>query len=274
VGPERRVFFVSDHTGITAETLGHSLLTQFDGIAFRQETIPFIGTPERAHEAVAKIAAAAAADGRDPIVFSTLVNEDTRRIVMGARCLFFDFFDAFLGPLERALGVASAHAKGRAHGVSDYQKYMQRIDAMNYALANDDGQSLKNLERADVILVGVSRAGKTPTCLYLALQYGVYAANYPLTDEELKGKGLPEELLKHRAKLYGLTIETERLTQIRSERRPDSRYASTQQVRFELNEASQLMRKYTIPVLETTNFSIEEIATTILHQRGLKRRTG
>jgi hypothetical protein len=219
------------------------------------------------------IDAAAAADGREPIVFSTLVNEETRRIVMGARCLFLDFFDAFLGPLERALGASSAHAKGRAHGVADYTKYMQRIDAMNYALSNDDGQSLKNLERADVILVGVSRAGKTPTCLYLALQYGVYAANYPLTDEELKGKGLPEELLRHKAKLYGLTIEGERLAQIRSERRPDSRYASTQQVRFELNQASDLMRRLGIPVLETTNFSIEEIATTILHQRGLKRRS-
>lgn len=268
----RRVFFVSDHTGITAETLGHSLLTQFDDVEFRQETIPFIGTVERAHAAAAKIDAAAVEDGKPPLVFSTLVKEDTRTIVRGAKCMFLDFFDAFLGPLERELGVTSAHAKGRAHGMSDYQTYMLRIEAMNYALANDDGQSLRNLERADVILIGVSRAGKTPTCLYLALQYGVYAANYPLTDEELKGKGLPPELLKLKSKLYGLTIESERLTQIRSERRPDSRYASTQQVRYELNEASALMKKLGIPVLETTSFSIEEIATTILHHRGLTRR--
>ena len=268
----RRVFFVSDHTGITAETLGHSLLTQFDGVEFRQETIPFIGTVERAHEAVAKIDAAAAEDGAPPLVFSTLVKQDARDVVKRASCVFLDFFDAFLAPLERELGVASAHAKGRAHGVSDYQAYMLRIDAMNYALANDDGQSLRSLDRADVILIGVSRAGKTPTCLYLALQYGVYAANYPLTDEELKGKGLPPELLRLKSKLYGLTIESERLSQIRSERRPDSRYASTQQVRFELNEASALMKRLGIPTLETTSFSIEEIATTILHHRGLSRR--
>lgn len=268
----RRVFFVSDHTGITAETLGHSLLTQFDDVEFRQETIPFIGTIERAHEAVAKIDAAASDDGVPPLVFSTLVKQETRDVVKQARCMFLDFFDAFLGPLEKELGVTSAHAKGRAHGMSDYQKYMLRIEAMNYALANDDGQSLRNLDRADVILVGVSRAGKTPTCLYLALQYGVYAANYPLTDEELKGKGLPPELVKHKDKLYGLTIEGERLMQIRTERRPDSKYASSQQVRYELNEASALMKRHGIPVLETTSFSIEEIATTILHHRGLTRR--
>ncbi len=268
---ERQVYFVSDHTGITAETLGHSLLTQFDGLRFRQESIPFIGTIERAREAAAKIDAAAES-GMLPIVFSTLVNVETRKVVMGARCLFLDFFDAFLAPLELELGIPSAHAKGRAHGVADYAKYMLRIEAMNYALANDDGQSLRNLERADVILVGVSRAGKTPTCLYLALQYGVYAANYPLTDEELKGKGLPPELLKHKDKLYGLTIEGDRLMQIRTERRPDSKYASSQQVRYELNEAAALMKRHGIPVLETTSFSIEEIATTILHHRGLSRR--
>lgn len=268
---ERQVYFVSDHTGITAETLGHSLLTQFDGLRFRQETIPFIGTVERAREAAAKIDAAAA-NGALPIVFSTLVSVETRQIVMGAKCLFLDFFDAFLGPLERELGIPSAHAKGRAHGVADYAKYMLRIEAMNFALANDDGMTLKNYDRADVILVGVSRAGKTPTCLYLALQYGIYAANFPITDEQLSGKGLPPELLRHRAKLFGLTIEPDRLMRIRAERRPDSKYASAQQVRYELNEAQSLMKKAGVPILDSSKLSIEELATTILHQRGLTRR--
>jgi len=271
VQAERQVYFVSDHTGITAETLGHSLLTQFDDVEFRQETIPFIGTIERAHEAVAKIDAAAAS-GMLPIVFSTLVNVETRKVVMGARCLFLDFFDAFLAPLERELGIPSAHAKGRAHGVADYAKYMLRIEAMNYALANDDGMTLKNYDRADVILVGVSRAGKTPTCLYLALQYGVYAANFPITDEQLGGKGLPTELLRHKQKLFGLSIEPDRLMRIRAERRPDSTYASEKQVKFELNEARTLMQRHGIPLLDSSKLSIEELATTILHQRGLTRR--
>jgi regulator of PEP synthase PpsR (kinase-PPPase family) len=272
VEAERQVYFVSDHTGITAETLGHSLLTQFDGLRFRQETIPFIGTVERAHEAVAKIDAAAAASGQLPIVFSTLVNIETRKVVMGARCLFLDFFDAFLAPLERELGIPSAHAKGRAHGVADYAKYMLRIEAMNFALANDDGATLKNYDRADVVLVGVSRAGKTPTCLYLALQYGVYAANFPITDEQLGGKGLPADLLRHKAKLFGLTIDADRLARIRNERRPDSKYASEKQVRFELNEAKTLMQRHGIPFLDSSKLSIEELATTILHERGLTRR--
>jgi hypothetical protein len=269
---QRTVFFVSDHTGITAETLGHSLLTQFDGVRFRQETIPFIGTIERAKAAVEKIDQAAVEDGRLPIVFSTLVNDETRTVVMHAQCLFLDFFDAFIGPLERELGVKSAHAKGRAHGVADNAKYTLRIDAMNFALANDDGVTTKNYERADVVLVGVSRSGKTPTCLYLALQYGIYAANYPLTEEELGAGRLPESLAAHKRKLYGLTIQSERLAQIRGERRPDSKYASSQQIRWELGEAESLLRRAGIPMLDTTNFSIEEIATTILHESGIPRR--
>jgi regulator of PEP synthase PpsR (kinase-PPPase family) len=269
---QRRVFFVSDHTGITAETLGHSLLTQFDGVRFRQETIPFIGTVERARAAAEKIDQAARDDGELPIVFSTLVNEETRTVILHSTCLFLDFFDAFIVPLERELGIKSAHAKGRAHGVSDYAKYTLRIEAMNYALANDDGITLKNYDRADVVLVGVSRSGKTPTCLYLALQYGVYAANYPLTDEDLQTGKLPAGLVPHKAKLYGLTIDPDRLMQIRGERKPDSKYASAQQVRWELNEARQLMQRAGIPVQDTTNFSIEEIATTILHERRIERR--
>lgn len=268
----RRVFFVSDHTGITAETLGHSLLTQFDSLRFRQETIPFIGTVERARAAAEKIDQAAREDGELPIVFSTLVNDETRAVVMHSTCLFLDFFDAFIGPLERELGVKSAHAKGRAHGVADYAKYTLRIDAMNYALANDDGVSTAHYDRADVVLIGVSRSGKTPTCLYLALQYGVYAANYPLTDEDLEQGRLPASLQLHRKKLYGLTIEPERLIQIRGERKPESKYASHKQVKWELDEAMTLMRKAGVPVLDTTNFSIEEIATTILHERALQRR--
>lgn len=269
---KRTVFFVSDRTGITAETLGHSLLTQFDGVKFRQRTVPFVDSEEKARAFVDRLDRTRQKEGVRPIVFSTLINDDAREIVQAADCLFLDFFDAFIGPLERELEIKSSHTAGRAHGMTDYRSYTQRIDAMNFALANDDGITTRNYGQADLVLVGVSRSGKTPTCLYLALQYGISAANYPLTEDELKGGNLPPELLQQRDKLYGLSIHPERLQQIRQERRPDSRYASAQQIRFELNEAEAVLKKLGIPYINTTNSSIEEIASTIIHEMGIKRR--
>src|SRR6187402_600008 len=216
----RTVFFVSDQTGVTAETMGHSLLTQFDGMEFRPITLPFITSVDKAREAAAKIDQA--------------VHDDVRDALKQARCLFLDFFDAFLGPLEQELGRASAHVLGRAHGMADVNAYTMRINATNFALANDDGAQTRDYERADVILIGVSRSGKTPTCVYMALQYGAFAANYPLTEDDLEGLRLPAVVEPYRRKLFGLTIEPGRLQQIRQERRPDSRYASAQQCAFEV----------------------------------------
>ena len=189
---ERTVFFLSDQTGVTAETLGHSLLTQFDVQQFRQVTLPFIDSEDKAHEAVHKINDTALDGASRPIIFSTLVQDELRAIVGGADGLHLDIFDVFLEPLEIELEQESAHLAGRAHGMSDIDTYMKRIEATNFALANDDGGITRNYEMADVILVGVSRTGKTPTCLYLALQYGVYAANFPLTDEEFDSGALPD----------------------------------------------------------------------------------
>ncbi len=185
----RTVFFVSDQTGVTAETMGHSLLTQFDGMEFRPITLPFITTVDKAREAVAKIDQAGRDEGIRPIVFATLVNDEVRDALKQAGCLFLDFFDAFLGPLEQELGQTSAHVLGRAHGMADINAYTMRINATNFALANDDGAQTRDYERADVILVGVSRSGKTPTCVYMALQYGAFAANYPA--HRGRPRGLP-----------------------------------------------------------------------------------
>jgi [pyruvate, water dikinase]-phosphate phosphotransferase / [pyruvate, water dikinase] kinase len=270
--PVRTVYFVSDRTGITAETLGHSLLTQFDGIEFKPVTVPFIGTPDKAREAVERINRTAREEGHRPLVFSTMITDEVREIVQTADCLYLDFFDAFIGPLERELGVPSSHASGRAHGVHDRETYTRRIEAMNYALANDDGVTTRHYHRADVVLVGVSRSGKTPTCLYLALHYGVYAANYPLTEDDLEDGKLPPSLAKHKDKLFGLTIDPVRLQSIRNERRPDSRYSSTRQVHYEIKEAETLFRRYSIPFFNSTHSSVEEIATTVLHSQGLQRR--
>jgi len=267
----RTVFFVSDQTGVTAETMGHSLLTQFDGQEFRPVTLPFVSSVDKAEEAVRKINRAGEEEGLRPIVFSTLVQDDLRDIVMKSNGLFLDFFAAFVGPLERELKTPSTHLAGRAHGMADLATYTARINATNFALANDDGNGA-DYEHADVILTGVSRVGKTPTCLYMALQYGIFAANYPLTDDDLEANALPARLTPHRNKLYALTIRPERLQQIRHERRPDSRYASRQQVQYELRTAEALFGRYAIPVLDTTECSIEEIASRILNNTGIERR--
>jgi len=269
---ERTVFFLSDQTGVTAETLGHSLITQFDSHEYRQVTLPFIDSDDKARDAVEKIDEAAEDDTFRPIVFSTLVQPEFRKIVKEANGLHLDIFDVFLEPLELELDQKPAHESGRAHGMSDINAYMKRIEATNFALANDDGGVSRNYDMADVILVGVSRSGKTPTCLYLALQYGVYAANYPLTEEDFETGKLPDFLQQQNHKLYGLMIAPDRLRQIRKERRPMGKYSSAQQVRYELREAERLFKRYGIPHVDTTEFSIEEISSRILDSTGVDRR--
>lgn len=265
----RTAFFVSDHTGLTAETLGHSLLSQFDGIELRRVTLPFIDTADKALAVRARINAAAQADGLRPLVFSTLTPTEIRDILAGCNGLFLDLFDMFIAPLEVELGVVSSHAIGRSHAAG--ASYSARIDAVNYALDHDDGGITRELHRAEIVLVGVSRCGKTPTSLYLALQFGIYAANYPLVEEDFASGELPAALKPLCNKLYGLTIAPERLHQIRDERAPDTRYASLENCRREVQQARDMMAQFGIPALDVTSMSVEEIATTIVHQTGLRR---
>jgi [pyruvate, water dikinase]-phosphate phosphotransferase / [pyruvate, water dikinase] kinase len=270
--PHISVFFVSDQTGVTAETMGHSLLTQFEGLDFRQTTLPFVSTVDKAEQAVRRINATAAADGRRPIVFSTLVRDDVRLVVKRSEGVFLDFFDAFLGPLEAELAVKSSQREGRAHGMADQAAYTTRIDATNFALAADDGAVNADYARADVVLIGVSRSGKTPTCVYIAMHYGIFAANYPLTDDDFEHERLPPALAPHARKLFGLTIAPRRLQQIRTERRPGSRYATQQQCEYEVRTAERLFQRYGVPLLDTTECSIEEIASRIIERQGIERR--
>lgn len=268
---KRTVFFVSDRTGITAETLGHSLLTQFD-VEIEQVTLPFVDSAERAQLALRQVEEANGASGERSIVFSTVINDEVREILRSADAVMFDFFETFIAPLEQELKVPSTHMVGRSHGLVDNTTYDIRIDAMNYALNHDDGVTTHHYSQADVILVGVSRTGKTPACIYMALQYGMYAANYPLTEEDLDVGGLPKHLEQFRRKIYGLTIRPDRLEKIRNERRPNSRYASLRQCQYEVARAEAMFKREGIPFLNTTTMSIEEIATTILHERQIKRR--
>ena len=270
--PKRTAYFVSDRTGITAEMLGHSLLTQFDGVRFNEITLPFVDSEEKARDVVAQINSQGATDGVRPLVISTLARTEIAQIIGQSNALFLDCFEIFISPLERELGVRASHAIGRTHNVSDFVNYHHRIESVNYTLSHDDGVTNRDLNDADIILVGVSRCGKTPTCLYLAMQFGISAANYPLIPEDFSHMLLPSPLRPLRGKLYGLTIRPERLQQIRTERRPGSQYATLANCEFEVREAEALMRQEGIPYLDATSKSVEELATTILHEAKLVRR--
>ncbi len=267
---KRTVFFISDGTGLTAEALGHSLLTQFEDVEFRQVRIPFLDSIEKAQEAVSRINAQGETDGMRPIVFTTLVNPALATIVHQADAFCLSYFETFLAPLEAELGRKSNHTVGRSHGSADSSDYKQRIEAISYTLAHDDGITDRDLEEADVILVAVSRCGKTPTSLYLAMQFGLKAANFPLIPEDFDRGRLPGTLEKHRSKLFGLTIQPERLAQIREERRAGSKYASLANCRFEIAEAEKMMRREGIRWLDSSTKSIEEISTTVLQELKLR----
>jgi regulator of PEP synthase PpsR (kinase-PPPase family) len=267
----RTVFFVSDGTGITAETLGNTLLTQFEGVEFAKTTLPFINTPDKARVTVDYINHLAATAAVRPVVFSTTVNDEVRAILRGVRALFLDLFDTYIAPIENELGQKSTHAQGRAHGMSDGLRYHARIEAMNYAMEHDDGQSTRSLSKADVILVAPSRCGKTPTSLYLALQHAIFATNFPLTEDDLENLRLPKSLQGFESKLFGLTSDPERLSQVRSERRPGSKYASLAQCAYELRQVEQLYRRCNVPFVNSANMSIEEIAAYVMQEKGLRR---
>jgi regulator of PEP synthase PpsR (kinase-PPPase family) len=262
----RTVFFISDGTGITAETFGNAILAQFE-FKPRHVRLPFIDSVDKAHQAVRQINHTCEVEGRKPIVFTTLVSMEVLKVIQeGCKGMLLDMFGTFVRPLELELGIRSHHRVGRFSDISKNKEYQDRIEAINYSLAHDDGQSHRNLEEADVILVGVSRSGKTPTSLYLAMQCGMKAANYPLIPEDFERRQLPPSLEPHRKKIFGLTIQPERLSEIRNERRPDSRYASLENCRMEVSEAEAMMRRSGIRWLSTTTKSIEEIATTILQE--------
>lgn len=269
---ERDVFFVSDRTGITAETLGLSLLTQFNGIKFKKHVRRFVDTLGKARAVADEIREVARQSGARPVVFGTLIDEEMRTAVAQAEGIFFDLVDTFIQPLEAALHQQSSHTIGRARGIIDQSKYSVRMDAVNYALMTDDGLHTQDYGRADVIILGVSRSGKTPTCLYLALTFGVYAANFPLTEEDLEPPRLPDMLASQRSRLFGLTIDPVRLQQIRHERKTGGSYASLQQCRHETAQSEALFRTENIPYLQATTMSVEELATTILHHMRLQWR--
>ncbi len=267
----RRVFFVSDRTGLTVEALGSSLLTQFGEIDFLRVTLPFIDSIPKAIQVVAQVNEASRDVGQRPLVFSSIVDDEVRAEINKCTAHVLDVFERFIVPLEAELGIKSSHQVGKSHA-GNAKDYNHRIEAINYTLSHDDGVTHRGLEEADIVLVGVSRSGKTPTCLYMAMQFGIKAANYPLIPEDLEANRIPPSLAPLKGKVWGLSITAERLHQIRRERRPDSKYAALENCRYEVAAAEKLMRQAWIPYLDSTTKSIEEIATHMLHEAHLVRR--
>ena len=271
---KRSVFFVSDGTAITAETLGHSLLAQFPNVDFDIHIIPYISSEEAATNVVAEINLRAQQDGQKPLVFDTLVDPYVRDIINTANAINLDVFEGLISKLSEELGTPPTTLVGQTHAVTDSESYKARIDAVHFALDNDDGARTRHYDKADLILIGVSRSGKTPTSIYLSLQFGIRVANYPLTEEDLDDNRLPEVLRAHKQKLFGLMIDAERLVAIRSERKANSRYASFSQCQMELRAIEGIYISEGIKYLNVSELSIEEISTRVLQMTGLKRRIG
>jgi len=267
---QRPVFIVSDRSGLTAETICHTLLSQFPGIDFNQISLPFIDSDDKVRKVVDQINQAGRSSGEKPLVFTTFVDEVFSSAFEQIDAEIFDLFDPFITRMERALGQQSSHQPGQSHGMSNVVQYNQRINAVNYAMHCDDGLHTKDYAKANVILLAASRSGKTPTCLYLALHFGFYAANYPLTEEDFQRDQLPQSVMENKDRVFGLTIDPKRLHQIRSERRPNSEYASFKRCQLDVAAARRMFDRFNIPHCDSTNYSVEELGSTIKHRMGLQ----
>jgi regulator of PEP synthase PpsR (kinase-PPPase family) len=261
--PPVPVFFLSDSTGITAETMGNALLIQFPNLRFERRLIPFISTVEEARRVVA-ILDAAVEGPVTPLAFSTTAVEEVRQELLGTKCPLIDFFDLHMERVEAILGDKGVRVAARLHGMGDVKRYNARMAAVEYAIEHDDGQSMRALDKADVILVAPSRCGKTPTTMYLALQHGIFVANYPLVEEDFSSAELPGPVRGLRNRCFGMTTTPARLSQVRQQRRPNSRYASLEQCTYELRQAEAMYRNHRLPVINSSAKSVEEMSTLIL----------
>ncbi|UZJ26248.1 pyruvate, phosphate dikinase/phosphoenolpyruvate synthase regulator [Rhodococcus antarcticus] len=265
------VFFLSDSTGISAETMGNALLIQFPDVSFERTLIPFISTVEQAREVVAQLDEAMEGPVT-PLVFTTAAVDEVREELLRTRAPIIDFFGMHMGMVEAQLGQRGLREARRLHGVGDVRRYNSRMAAIEFAIEHDDGLGTRGLDRADVVLLAPSRCGKTPTAMYLALQHGLFVANYPLVDEDLETTDLPRPVQDLAGRCFGLTTTASRLSRVRQERRPDSRYASEDQCRWELRQAGEMYSTHHLPTVDTSAASVEEIAAVVIQTLARQRR--
>jgi regulator of PEP synthase PpsR (kinase-PPPase family) len=265
------VYFLSDSTGISAETMGNALLIQFPDVRFDRTLIPFISSVEEARRVV-KILDEAMEGPVTPLVFTTAAEDSVRLELAKTKAPAIDFFDMHMSRVEEVLGKQGIRQPARLHGVGDIKRYNNRMAAIEFTIEHDDGQSVRALEKADVILLAPSRCGKTPTSMYLALQHGLFVANYPLVDEDLERSALPAPVQGHHDRCFGITTTVERLSRVRNERRPDSTYASLAQCRWELRRAAEMYAQHRIPVIDSSSRSVEEMSTLIIQTLSTKGR--
>ena len=266
------VFFLSDSTGISAETMGNALLLQFPDVPFERTLIPFISTVEQAREVVAQLDAVVDEGPVAPLVFTTAAVDEVREALLRTRAPIIDFFGMHMQRVEELLGARGLREARRLHGIGDVRRYNDRMAAIEFAIEHDDGLGSRRLDRADVILLAPSRCGKTPTAMYLALQHGLFVANYPLVDEDLDTTELPRPVREFPERCFGLTTTVSRLSRVRQERRPDSRYASEEQCRYELRRAAAMYKAHDLPTVDTSAASVEEIATVVIQTLARLRR--
>ncbi len=253
---------VSDSTGDTIRSVARACLVQFDSVDTVDHLWPLARTPRAMERVLEDIAAYPG-----PVMF-TLVNDDLRdQLMEGCRRLkvpCISVLDPIIAALGTFLGEQPSHQPGRQHQMN--AEYFLRIEAMDWALAHDDGQATTDLQQTDVILIGVSRTSKTPTCLYLANR-GIKAANVPF----VPGVPLPDDLYRPNGPLVvGLTKDPRRLVEIRRARllslhqQDETSYVDLEQVRAEISEARRLFTANNWPVLDVSQRSIEETAAAIM----------
>jgi [pyruvate, water dikinase]-phosphate phosphotransferase / [pyruvate, water dikinase] kinase len=267
------VFFLSDSTGISAETMGNALLIQFPQLRFERRLIPFISTPDEARRVV-EVLDRAAEGPVTPIAFTTAATDEIREVLHTTKCPMIDFFELHIARVEAVFGVPAARVAAQLHGVGDVQRYNARMAAIEYSIEHDDGQSLRALDKAEVVLIAPSRCGKTPTTMYLALQHGLFVANYPLVEEDLETTELPRPIRDLRDRVVGLVATPGRLSEVRQQRRPNSRYASLEQCTYELRRAEAMYAANRLPVINSTTKSVEEMSTLIVQTLQAAHRAG
>lgn len=263
------VYYVSGSTALLAEDVGKALLCQFQEISFNEEKIPFIKTRAAAEKAMKHILEQSG--GVRPLVFCTIMDAGIKKILDSPEVEFFDVFGNVLDRLENCLETKALRVPGYSRNIDDIT-LAKRVEAIHFSIEHDDGTRSREYDEAEVILLGVSRSGKTPVSVYLATHMGIKSANFPLTSEHLDSYELPPEIVRNRKKVVGLMTSPGLLHKIREQRYSGSTYAKLSTCATELNQAKEIYLRYGIQSLETDGKSIEETSVQVTQLVDIPRK--